>query len=94
MSMPKGKKIPRGYATVSDDAECISYREISQIMSRQGYQMNHASARNYLLRIMKQFAKTIASTENVRLSKTQLTSIAKDPKFQSAISVLIQNELS
>jgi len=94
MSMPKGKKISRGYATVSEDDECTSYREISQIMTKDGYRMNHASARNHLLRIMKQFARTIATSEGVKLSQDKLMLIAKDPKFQSAISELVQNELT
>ena len=92
--MPKGKKISRGYATVSEDDDCTSYREISQIMTKNGYRMNHASARNHLLRIMKHFARTIAAAEGVKLSQDRLMSVAKDPSFQSAISELIQNELT
>lgn len=91
--MPKGKKIKFSYATVSDDDTSANYRTISKIMSENGYKMNHASARNYILKIMKQFAKSIALREGIKLSDDKLLIIARNPNFQSAIGDLVQNEI-
>ena len=93
MPMPKGKKVNFSYATVSDDCESANYRTISKIMTENGYKMNHASARNYILKIMKQFAKSIALHEGIRFSDEKLSMIARNPNFQSAIGDLIQNEI-
>tara|TARA_Y100000310_G_scaffold253126_1_gene259924 strand:+ start:3006 stop:3302 length:297 start_codon:yes stop_codon:yes gene_type:complete len=93
MPMPKGKKFKFSYATVSDDERSANYRTISKIMTENGYKMNHASARNYILKIMKQFAKNIALNEGIRLSDERLGVIAKNPNFQSAVGDLVQNEI-
>ena len=93
MPMPKGKKIKYSYATVSDDNLSANYRTISKIMTENGYKMNHASARNYILKIMKQFAKSIALHEGLKLSDERLMNIARNPNFQSAIGDLVQNEI-
>jgi len=93
MPMPKGKKITFSYATVSDDDESANYRTISKVMTENGYKMNHASARNYILKIMKQFAKNIALNEGVKLTDEKLSIIARNPNFQSAIGDLVQNEI-
>jgi|APSaa5957512535_1039671.scaffolds.fasta_scaffold15542_2 hypothetical protein len=93
MPMPRGKKINYAYATVSDDYESANYRTISKVMSEQGFKMNHASARNYILKIMKKFAKSIALKEGIKLSDEKLMGIARNPNFQSAIGDLVQNEI-
>lgn len=93
MPMPKGKKVKFSYATVSDDDSSANYRTISKAMTENGYKMNHASARNYILKIMKQFAKSIALQEGIKLSDDRLMSIARNPDFQSAIGDLVQNEI-
>jgi hypothetical protein len=56
MSMPKGKKVSVGYATVVDD-DGANYRTISEHMTKLGQPMNHASARNHVLRIIELFLK-------------------------------------
>lgn len=94
MPMPKGKKVKFSYATVSDDDTSANYRTISKIMTENGYKMNHASARNYILKIMKQFAKSIALQEGLKLSDERLMVIARNPSFQSAIGDLVQTEFS
>jgi hypothetical protein len=61
MSMPKGMKIARGYATVVDDGG-MNYRSIAERMTEAGHPMNHASARNYVLRALQKFAIAIGVT--------------------------------
>ena len=41
MSMPKGTKVNRGYATTKDG---LDYRRISEKLAEDGYKMNHATA--------------------------------------------------
>jgi ActR/RegA family two-component response regulator len=89
MSMPRGKKIDRGYATVVED-EGTNYRTIAEEMQRQGHKMNHASARNYILRAMKKFATAFAEAKGEDLSDSELEAIAKSPSFQSGVSELVQ----
>ena len=59
MSMPKGHKSENGYATVSSIENGLDYRSIAEIMSAEGYKMNHATARNIFLKAMKKLAKPI-----------------------------------
>lgn len=88
MSMPKGKVISRGYATVVED-EGTNYREIADAMCQQGHKMNHASARNYVLRAMKKFAKGFADAKGDDFTESELEAIAKSPSFQSGVSELV-----
>lgn len=92
MSMPRGAKIARGYATVcEEDGE--NYRTIAEQMQQQGHKMNHASARNYVLRAMKKFAQGFAEAKGEDFSETELEQIAKSPSFQSGVSELMQRIL-
>lgn len=89
MSMPKGKKIECGYATVgADDGE--NYRTIARLMSDQGHSMNHASARNWMLRVMRKFAKEYTRAKGERLNDDEIDNMARSPHFQSAIRELLQ----
>ena len=89
MSMPKGARISRGYATVCDE-EGENYRTIADEMAKVGVKLNHASARNYVLRAMKKFAKAFAEAKGDDLSDSELEAIAKSPSFQSGVSELVQ----
>ncbi len=92
MSMPKGKKIDRGYATVVDEAG-ENYRTIAETMTAQGHTMNHASARNWVLRTMKKFAEAMAEAKGETMTDEELDAVARSPHFQSAISDLIQKAI-
>ena len=46
MPMPKGHKSKFGYATVKSFSGGADYRSIAEEMTRSGYKMNHATARN------------------------------------------------
>ena len=52
MSMPKGFKIHRGYATVDSDSGGLGYREIAEKMTSDGCKMNHSTARNIFISAM------------------------------------------
>ena len=83
MSMPKGMKHENGYATV----EGPGYREIAEYMTKQGFKMNHATARNYFIRALTKLAKPLCNEFNGTVAPLV---VAQDPRFQSAIAVLIK----
>ena len=86
--MKKGKKFDSGYATVDDG---VNYRNIADTMTDIGYKMNHSSARNHILRIMKKFAEAITSQYGIDMSDEKLDIVAKSPMFQSGIAELLQD---
>lgn len=89
MALRSGSRIDRGYATVAGD-EGVNYREIAETMTELGYEMNHSSARNFVLRVMRKFALSIATAWNVELDDEKVDEISKNPAFQAAISDILQ----
>ena len=90
MSLNKGAKINRGYATVNTD-DGVNYRQISQIMSELGFKMNHSSARNNVLHVMKKFAKAVTREFKMKHDENKIEEIIKNPSFQKSISDILQN---
>ena len=88
MALKKGSNVDRGYATVSSE-DGINYREIADTMSELGYPMNHSSARNYVLRVMKKFVLEFASEYDLSLDSSKIDEIAKSPTFQSGITDIL-----
>lgn len=86
--MKKGKKFDTGYATVDDG---VNYRDIADTMTEIGYKMNHSSARNYVLRVMRKFAEAITDRYGVNMSEEGLDNVARSPMFQSGIAELLQD---
>ncbi|NBO99901.1 MAG: hypothetical protein EBU90_07200 [Proteobacteria bacterium] len=86
--MRKGKKFESGYATVDDG---VNYRDIADTMTEIGYTMNHSSARNYVLRVMKKFAEAIVDQYGIKMSEEGLDRVAKSPMFQSGIAEVLQD---
>lgn len=80
--------VDRGYATVAND-EGDNYREIADMMTEMGFNMNHSSARNYVLRVMRKFVKTLADEYQFDLSEQRIDEIAKNPRFQHGIADLL-----
>lgn len=78
--MIKDKK----YATVFAD-EGVDYRKIADIMQKKGYKMNHSSARNYVLRIMKKILKELSHNWKINLSEKQANRISKSSNFQEGV---------
>lgn len=90
MALKKGTKVDRGYATVVDD-EGVNYRDIAETMTELGFNMNHSSARNYVIRIMKKFAQEFSVQWNLGLSEKKIDTIAKSPMFQQGISEILHS---
>lgn len=87
--MKKGKKIEQGYATSEEGG--VNYRDIADTMTAIGYKMNHSSARNYVLRVMRKFIDEIADQYDIKLSDDAVDSIARSPLFQSGIADLLHD---
>jgi len=90
MSLKKGSKFSGGYATVMED-EGVNYREIADIMTNLGFTMNHSSARNHVLRVMKKFAEAFDQEWKLGLDDEKLRNISSSPMFQSVISDLLHS---
>jgi len=88
MALKKGTQVDRGYATVTDD-EGVNYREIAEMMSEIGFQMNHSSARNYVLRVMRKFVAAFDENWGLELDDKRVEEIAKSPIFQQGIAEIL-----
>ena len=77
------------YATVATD-EGVNYREIADMMTEIGFKMNHSSARNYVLRVMRKFADAITKEWDLDINETRMDKIVKSPQFQQAICDILQ----
>jgi hypothetical protein len=87
MSMPKGFKAQNGYATVTERGG-LGYREIAELMSKNGDPMKHSAARNYFLQGMRKLATPLAEMYNMPVS--EVDRIALDPRFQESIADIIE----
>ena len=77
------------YATVADD-EGENYREIAAVMTEMGYAMNHSSARNYVIRVMKKFVEAyVTEYSPTSMTDEQVEAIAKDSKFQTSMADIL-----
>lgn len=83
-----GSRFSNGYATVTDD-DGINYRSIAETMTELGFKMNHSSARNYMLRVMKKFAQAIIPMLGRSVSESEVDRIIKDPNFQQGIADIL-----
>ena len=82
------KDSTRGYATVADE-EGVNYRDIADTMTILGFTMNHSSARNYVLRVMRKFVATYASEWGIELGDVDIDEIAKSPTFQAGVADIL-----
>jgi len=87
MSMPKGHKISGGYATVAKEYQGHDYRTISEIMTKDGHKMNHATARNKFLQVMEKFAERVCADN---YAKASTKAVARNPQFQAGICEMLQ----
>ena len=91
MSMPKGFKAKNGYATVTDRGG-LGYREIAEVMTREGHPMKHSAARNYFLQAMRKIAGPICELHDIPLR--EVDRIALDPRFQDSIAEIIDEGIA
>jgi hypothetical protein len=54
-----------------------------------GFEMNHSSARNYVLRVMRKFVSELSAANNLCMTKEQAEALARSPKFQSVVSEIL-----
>lgn len=85
MSMPKGFKSRKGYATISDIPNGMDYRKIAEKMTDSGDKMNHATARNVFLKAMVKIAGPIHDLYQLDTSENAVMQTAKDPEFQMGV---------
>ena len=83
---PKKKQVV--YVTTADDG--VNYREISDMMTEIGFKMNHSSARNYVLRVMRKFAEAITREWDLPIDDRRMETVVKSPQFQAAICDILQ----
>lgn len=88
MTLKKGTIITGGYATVVDN-DGINYREIADTMTELGFPMNHSSARNYVIRVMKKFAEAFVDAYDIDVTDDRINVIAKSPEFQHNVADLL-----
>lgn len=88
--MKKDKKRHSIYATVTAE-EGVNYREIADMMSEIGFKMNHSSARNYVLRVMRKFAYAIVDSWQIELSDQRIEKAVKSSQFQQVICSILQS---
>jgi hypothetical protein len=84
------KKNRSVYATVSED-EGVNYREIANMMTEIGFKMNHSSARNYVIRVMRKFADAILESWDLEVPEHRLEKIVKSHQFQKAVCCILQD---
>lgn len=89
MSLKRGTKVDRGYATVATE-DGVNYREIAETMTELGFVMNHSSARNYVLRVMRKFATAIVTEYGIEADEAKIDEIAKSPRFQHGVADILQ----
>jgi hypothetical protein len=77
------------YATVGR-TDGVNYREIAEIMTALGYDMNHSSARNHLIRIMEKFYVAYCEAQGFAIPDDVSDAVCRSPNFQEAVSQLIQ----
>ena len=94
MSMPKGFKSKNGYATTNHVANGMGYREIAELMTDEGFKMNHSTARNVFLSSMKKLVVSVCDLEEKVITDEDMYRIASDPRFQSGIyDILIDSSI-
>ena len=90
MSMPKGYKIERGYATVNELGG-LDYRSIAEQMTDDGHKMNHATARNVFVKGMSKIAREVCVLYGQVCTPENLQSVAIHPGFQNAIAEMMSS---
>ena len=89
MPMPKGFKAENGYATTKQFAGGDDYRSIAEKMTKDGYKMNHATARNVFLSALQKIAKPVHNIHKLSTSGDKLLKTAKDPRFQIGVAEIL-----
>lgn len=79
-------KVKHNHVVIDGGTE---YREIAEIMTAAGYEMNHTSARNHVLRFMKRLASSYSNAWGIPLSDDRLEGLIRSPHFQDSVYELM-----
>jgi len=66
--------------------EGIDFRTIAKIMSKNGYKMNHATARNVLMSAVKKLFHFSAESVGVKITDSDMKEIIKDQAIHTALA--------
>jgi hypothetical protein len=91
MPMPKGFKADHGYATTKTFAGGEDYRSIASKMTKDGFKMNHATARNVFLSALRKIARPVHKMNGVPVTEAGLQKTAKDPRFQAGVAEILSS---
>lgn len=79
----KGKK----YITLNDGG--IDFRKIAKIMTKNGYPLNHATARNQVIHAMKELLLFVSDELGGTLTETQAMDLVNDQSTHEALQDVI-----
>lgn len=71
----------------------LSYREISEIMTKSGDKMNTATAREHFLRGLAKLFQAISIHNGVSISLKEAKDKVRDPEIQSALQEMLENAM-
>lgn len=71
------------YVTVD---EGIDFRTIAKIMSKSGYKMNHATARNVLITAIKKLLNYSADRIGVKIPDSEMKNLVKNQSVHTALA--------
>jgi urease gamma subunit len=91
MPMPKGFKSENGYATTKKLSGGEDYRTIAEKMTKSGYKMNHATARNVFLNALRKLARPVHQINDLPTAEENLQHTAKDPRFQAGVAEILNS---
>lgn len=77
--MKKDKK----YVTIEEGQD---FRTIAKTMTKHGYKMNHATARNVLISAIKKLLNYSAERIGVKISETDMKKLIKDQTIHTALA--------
>jgi hypothetical protein len=89
--MPKGFKAENGYATTKTFAGGEDYRSIALKMTKDGFKMNHATARNVFLSALRKIARPVHRMNGIPVTEASLQKTAKDPRFQAGVAEILSS---
>ena len=76
------------YITLNKDGK--DYRAIANMMTKAGYSMNHATARNVLMSGMATFIKDVSSQMGKPLSEEELFTVINNQDTYDALVVVLE----
>lgn len=80
------------YATVGDQFDGMNFRLIARKMTRAGFKMNHATARNVLHSALRKLAtEVIRANVDGDVSSGSVEAHARSAAFQNAIGAIVQD---